>query len=83
VCDPKSIPTVKVAKLTADNVKSIYLDNAELIFDDYVYDKHTSLGKSLGHGFKHFYEVGAKLVQCHMDDPYEQIAKYNNTKNEI
>lgn len=76
--DINSINIVQVDELTMDNVDQIFKDNTPLKFGDYVFDKHTKQGIKLGRGFKHFYEEGAYLNQCFLDDPYEKIAKNNN-----
>lgn len=67
-----------IPELTIDDVKNIYNNDVELVIEDYVYDKHTNEGKKLGRGFEHFYDQGAKLVNCYIDDPFEEIAKCNN-----
>ena len=48
---------------------------AERAVPDEAIDKHTSRGRLLGRGYQHFFEVGAKLVNCEIPDPYEARAK--------
>ena len=67
-----------VNDLSMDDVMKIYSNNEILEFEDYVFDKHTDRGKYLNRGFKHFYEEAAKLVNCYIDDPYEELAKKYN-----
>ena len=44
-------------------------------FPDYVFDKHTSIGKSKGRGLAHFRKHGAHLEnKSAVDDPYEDEA---------
>jgi replication-associated recombination protein RarA len=42
---------------------------------DYAHDKHTQNGKSKGRKARHFFEVGAKLENCKLLDPYEAKAR--------
>jgi len=42
---------------------------------DYALDKHTTRGRAKGRGLKHFFEVGMKLENCGLEDPYEERVK--------
>jgi len=53
---------------------------SESSFPDWVYDKHTKKGRNLHRGMLHFYEVSAYLKNPIYNNPYEPIAKKNNTK---
>lgn len=52
-----------------------------MIFPDYVYDMHTSEGRKLGRGFKHFIEVSCKInnqpIEI-MDMYYDELIKICN-----
>lgn len=74
--------TKDIKDLSIDAVKEIYTRPRIANFPDWVYDKHTDEGKRMGRKMKHFYEVAAVLVNCHIPDPYEAIAKANNTEDE-
>ena len=47
---------------------------------DWALDMHTRRGRAMGRGVDHFFEVGAKLVNCHIEDIYETQAKENVKK---
>jgi hypothetical protein len=69
----------------ARSKKSRIVDHATMLaFDgllaardvpDYALDKHTTRGRAKGRGLKHFFEVGTKLENCGLEDPYEARAK--------
>lgn len=43
---------------------------------DFALDRHTARGRKLRRGWKHFWEVGARLVnKATLDDPYKAIAQ--------
>jgi replication-associated recombination protein RarA len=42
---------------------------------DYALDKHTQQGRAKGRGDRHFFDVGAKLENCELTDPYESRAR--------
>lgn len=77
---PNKIKTVNVPKLSNEELENIIDNNPQIVFEDYVFDKHTAQGKKKGHGMKHFYEKAAVLVNCNLVDPYEKIAMKNNIK---
>ena len=80
--DISKINTVEVTPLSMKEVKKIYCSRKQPKLGDYVYDYHGKIGRSMGRGYKHFYEHGAKLNQCYIPDPYEPIAKSNNIKKD-
>ena len=65
----------EIKPLEVDDVKQLYSEETLPKYGDYVFDKHTDIGHKLGRDFEHFYNEGAKLVNCYLDDPYEEIAK--------
>lgn len=80
IMDLDKIPSVECNDLSFDEVSSIFSDNSPIIFEDYVYDKHTRIGRKQNRGMKHFYDHAAQLVNCYIPDPYEKIARQNNIK---
>jgi replication-associated recombination protein RarA len=60
-----------------DNALSCFFFGTPVEFDipDWALDKHTLRGKGMGRGMKHFFEEGAKLTNCALEDPYEEGAK--------
>ncbi len=44
---------------------------------DEALDKHTARGRNMGRGYAHFFDVGAKLVNCNLPDPYVERVKTN------
>jgi replication-associated recombination protein RarA len=44
---------------------------------DWALDMHTRRGREMGRGADHFYEVGARLANCRIEDIYEAQAKQN------
>jgi len=60
-----------------DNALSCFFFGPPVEFDilDWALDKHTKRGKEMGRGMKHFFEESAKLVNCVLEDPYEEGAK--------
>lgn len=75
--------TEGIEELSLETVKNIYAREKIVNFPDWTYDKHTAEGARLGRKMKHFYEVAAVLVNCFIPDPYEPIAKANNTIDEV
>lgn len=69
----------EVEKLDID---SVYADERQLEVPDCAYDYHCTIGRNQGRGYKHYYEEGAKLNQCFIEDPYEPIAKSINIKKD-
>lgn len=65
--------------------KSRITDNALVVFfegerprieiPDFALDIHTSRGRELGHGQKHFFSEGVQLENSTLSDPYERDAK--------
>jgi hypothetical protein len=55
-------------------------ERLKLPIPDWVLDMHTRRGKAMGRGVDHFYEEGAKLVNCQIEDIYEAQAKENFKK---
>jgi len=40
---------------------------------DFVYDMHTTKGRKMERGFKHFVESSCELEDCHIPDPYYEL----------
>ena len=53
----------------------VYNGSGAVELPDYVFDKHTRAGKSMGRGLKHFIEVGA-----YVSNPHEDIFKRSGVK---
>jgi len=79
--------------LLARAPKSRMLDHALMVMysgerprppiPDYALDRHTSAGRNLGRGLKHFFDVGAQLENVSpIPDPYEIEAKVRQTSYE-
>lgn len=76
------VKNIDVEDLSMTLIKQLYEDHTIPEINDYVFDKHTDIGKELNRGFEHFYEHGCVLKNCLIDDPFEPIArKLNCEKN--
>jgi len=49
--------------------------NEPIMIPDYCFDKHTSTGRKMGRGLKHFYEEGSKLNNMAIVDGEEEMKK--------
>lgn len=77
------ISKIKVKlKVEPLDIDAVYADNRKLKVPDCAYDYHCTIGRNKGRGYQHYYEEGAKLNQCFLDDPYEPIAKAMNIEKE-
>ena len=64
--------------------KSPYADGERMkrVIPDDAHDKHTSSGHGLGRGVEHFFDLGGKLANCTLPDPYEERARQVRIENE-
>ena len=90
--DPARLFLIHAVIALARAPKSRIVDNALMVMyegerphpdiPDYAYDKHTNKGRSLGRGVDHFFDVGAKLNNCKLKDPYEKEGRASRKAHE-
>lgn len=84
---------IRAVFILVDAKKSRIVDNANIVYfegtrpknkiPDYALDIHTTEGRKMGRGQKHFFEEGAKLNNCDSrPDFYEELAKNIRIRNE-
>jgi replication-associated recombination protein RarA len=85
---PERLFLVHAVMILANAPKSRKVDNALWLMypdgenarekreiPDYALDKHTMRGRQMKRGFEHFFEEGARLENCTVEDPYEARAR--------
>jgi len=76
IMDFSTIPKVFEVKPLDRN--ALEQDDRVLEVPDCAYDYHCTIGRNLGRGYAHYYNEGAKINQCYIDDPYEALARSIN-----
>lgn len=68
----------KIFAVESLDINRLQEDDRVLEVPDCAYDYHCTIVRNWGRAYEHYYNEGAKINQCYINDPYEALARSIN-----